>query len=121
MARRAWNIHDTFRPLEILFKFAGFLPLFWPDFQKCNFKYRVLNALIFLANITCSVVMSHLMLKVSEKHFDEFNFARTNFVTAVLAYVTPAMIVTFGFVLGDRMKQIFRKLHEIDYKVDLKI
>lgn len=63
--------------------------------------------------------MSHWMLKVSEKHFDESNFARTNFVTALLAYATPAMIVTFGFVLGDKMKQIFRKLHEIDHRVGL--
>lgn len=119
MARRAWNIHDTFRPLEILFKIAGFLPLFWPDFQKCHCKYRVLNALNFLANITCSVAMSHWMLKVSARHFDESNFARSNFVTAVLAYATPVVIVTFGFVLGEKMKQIFRKLHKIDHQVGL--
>lgn len=117
MAIRTWNVHDSFRPTEVLFKLVGLLPLFWSDSHKYNHKHRFLNGVNFLANITKCLVISYLTQTLGRKKFEDSNFARSNVVTKMVVIATPLAYITLGFALAKQMKQIFQKLNQVDLEV----
>lgn len=113
------SVYGSFRPLEVVLKLFGFLPIFWHD-HRCQLVQRLLNwAGLALNTMSCFWVTYYALDPQRKYRLNNGNFARKTVIYELVAYVTPLVLIVLGFVFSGKIKQIFHKLYRIDYKASL--
>lgn len=116
----AVNIHDSIRPLELLLKFLGMLPLFWSDdpTRKSQLLKKLLNYLYLVLNYTLAIAIANFYNESFDADATDWTaLLQNNAITQTVVVAFPVVSITFGYMMANHYRNIFRDVQTIDCKV----
>lgn len=117
---KANNIHDSIRPLEVLLKFLGMLPLFWSDdpTRKPQLFKKLVNYLYLVMNYTVAItILNFYNDSIEVDCTDWIVLLQYNIITRTIVTALPVVSITLGYMMANRFRNIFQDVQIIDSKV----
>lgn len=111
------NIHDSYRPLEVLLKLLGMLPLLWKDnpLPKLNLCHKAINLTNLLLNYSLTVTITTLYNSASMRDTSDWTvLLQNNVITQTVVTAFPLVSITLGHAMADDIKQILRNVQTVD-------
>ena len=112
------DVYEVCYPFFIVLKFYG-LAVF--DLKSSKFKCSVIETCLFVLRVGCSFYFSS---KTISNQYYSVGFSKILNVGMKLAIAVPQLIITFvpilNFVQRKKHHKIYRKIHEIDLRVNFK-
>ncbi|EJY57715.1 AAEL017040-PA, partial [Aedes aegypti] len=119
MFRRASNIYDSFRSIEVFLKLLGVLPLIWVDsaITDKSINQKLLNWLNLLGNCISYllvVFIQYVPIRPSEGLLDQ---VYSSSILQTSSTLLPLLFIILGHTMGSQMKRIFHELNDFDQKL----
>ncbi|XP_052565421.1 uncharacterized protein LOC128093273 [Culex pipiens pallens] len=119
------NIYSSFRPLERLLQYVGFVPLLWFEqgFQKRSIPKIMLNCSNVILNIIVCVLIpiifeqDYLTRSVHASSSNVSRFLLTSFTIKLITYCQPLASILIGNVQADCLKNILQDLDHFDVQL----
>ncbi|XP_021707254.1 uncharacterized protein LOC5569834 isoform X5 [Aedes aegypti] len=116
------NIHDSYRPMEVLLKFLGMLPVCWPDnpLPKLKLCQKAVNLTNLLLNYSIAAIISSLYNSASMTETSDWTVhLQNNVITQTAVTAFPLVSITLGHAMANKIKQILRDVQMVDCKLAL--